>query len=126
MDRFPYIRIHTTEVFAISKSILNQEKMIILCILSIKKIMYIYSFLLHFFFFWQIYQFTENEDNTPAMLLPTIQSICLEARKSLRKKLLFRGKLGLISVQIRKQISFNYRIQFVFVGDEEVVKNIIL
>lgn len=29
-----------------------------------------------FFFFWQIYQFTENEDNTPAMLLPTIQSIC--------------------------------------------------
>lgn len=125
MDRFPYIRIHTTEVFAISKSILNQEKMIILCILSIKKIMYIYSFLLHFFF-WQIYQFTENEDNTPAMLLPTIQSICLEARKSLRKKLLFRGKLGLISVQIRKQISFNYRIQFVFVGDEEVVKNIIL
>lgn len=124
MDRFPYIRIHTTEVFAISKSILNQEKMII-CILSIKKIMYIYSFLLHFFF-WQIYQFTENEDNTPAMLLPTIQSICLEARKSLRKKLFFRGKLGLISVQIRKQISFNYRIQFVFVGDEEVVKNIIL
>lgn len=105
MDRFPYIRIHTTEVFAISKSILNQEKMIILCILSIKKIMY--SFSLRFFFLANIlYQFTENEDNTPAMLLPTIQSICLEARKSLRKKLLFRGKLGLISVQIRKQISF--------------------
>lgn len=86
----------------------------------------VYIFIPSSFFFWQIYQFTENEDNTPAMLLPTIQSICLEARKSLRKKLLFRGKLGLISVQIRKQISFNYRIQFVFVGDEEVVKNIIL
>lgn len=69
----------------------------------------VYIFIPSSFFFFLaniLYQFTENEDNTPAMLLPTIQSICLEARKSLRKKLLFRGKLGLISVQIRKQISF--------------------
>lgn len=68
----------------------------------------VYIFIPSSFFFLAniLYQFTENEDNTPAMLLPTIQSICLEARKSLREKLLFRGKLGLISVQIRKQISF--------------------
>lgn len=67
----------------------------------------VYIFIPSSFFLANIlYQFTENEDNSPAMLLPTIQSICLEARKSLRKKLLFRGKLGLISVQIRKQISF--------------------
>lgn len=41
----------------------------------------VYIFIPSSFFFFLaniLYQFTENEDNTPAMLLPTIQSICLE------------------------------------------------